>query len=226
MSGVIAQALRGWVTDLRWPPLRYWVALVLLSVEVVFLEKASSITAGGIAGLSLPIAHWLSVPVALVILAIKCLILLVVLRWGGRNLALWTAVASVFSSALMWLLELVPWQPQWTPWTAMPVLLLTSGSSISLLWNAGYSSGGYAALAQLLRVKQGVPVSATMFTLNLLGLCLMYLAFGVLSGTLSVIMCLLHGPLSGVWLRIWGRLLPPVPGAVPAGSGKAGGTGP
>jgi uncharacterized membrane-anchored protein YitT (DUF2179 family) len=201
---------RGADTRLQLPPLRYWVALVLLAVEVALIEKPARITSGGVSALALPLAHWLGWRVGTLSLLLKAAILVFVLRWGGRRVALWTAVGAFVSSALIWLLEQLPWQPQWSPWIAAPVLLICADAAMALLWNAGYSTGGYAAISQVLLLRRGVPVGLSMFFLNGIGLAFIYLAFGLWSGTFSVVVSLLHGPGAALWLRIWARLLPPV----------------
>jgi hypothetical protein len=204
-------------TPLQLPPLRYWLALVLLAVEVALIEKPARVTSGGVSALALPLAHWLGWRVGTLSLLLKAAILLIVLRWGGRRVALWTAVGAFFSSALIWLLEQLPWQPQWSPWLAAPVLLICADAAMALLWNAGYSTGGYAAISQVLFLRRGVPVGLSMLLLNSVGLGFVYLAFGLRSGTLSVVVSLLHGPGAALWLRVWARLLPPVGG----GAGSA-----
>jgi uncharacterized membrane-anchored protein YitT (DUF2179 family) len=203
---------------LQLPPLRYWVALMLLAMEVALIEKPARITSGGISALALPLSYWLVLRVGTLTLILKSLVLLIVLRWGGRQVALWTAVGTFVSSAIIWLLEQLPWQPQWSPWVAAPVLLICADASMALLWNAGYSTGGYAAISQVLWLRRRVPVGLSMSVLNFIGLGFIYLAFGLWSGTFSVIVSLLHGPGAGLWFRIWGRLLPPVGAAAAAGA--------
>lgn len=197
------------------PPARYWLAVAVQAAEIRFLEKASAVSSGGLTGIGIALAHFLGVPVGAVTLVARGLILFAVWKALGRRVALWSLVAGFASSVLLWAFELLPFHPL-PLFLAFPLILVFSYLPSSLLLSIGYSTGGFSAVAQLLeRVR--IPVGATMFGLNVVSLALMTLAYGRLSGLLSLAATLLAGVESQFWLNLF-RRYPPLASARPDGS--------
>jgi uncharacterized membrane-anchored protein YitT (DUF2179 family) len=193
----------------RWPPARYWVAIVLLAAETRFLEKASHVSSGGLSGVALALDRWTGLPVGILTLLLKLVVLALVWRLGGRRALFWTFVAAVGGGLLTYAFEQITFRPLPLAY-AVPAILVFSYFPSSLLISCGYSSGGFSALAQLLE-RWRVPVGVTLSALNGLSLLLMYLAFGRLSGALSLLATLLSGLDSQFWVYTLRRLFPAPP---------------
>lgn len=189
------------------PPLRYWVGCVTMALEVALLEKAASISGGGVSGLAIAIAHWLPWPVGAIILIIKLSLLGLAFWHGGGKLTAWTGVAVLVSAGCTWLFELVRLPFQWPPLVAFVLVLLVSYGPPTLIMHGGYSGGGYATLAQVLFERRRVPVGLTFLLCNAITLTALYLAFGAVSSALSMVATLLSGPLSQAWWWLWCRWL-------------------
>jgi uncharacterized membrane-anchored protein YitT (DUF2179 family) len=194
------------------PPARYWIAILLQAVEIRFLEKASAVSSGGLTGISIGLAHLLGVPVGAVTLVARAAILLVVWRSIGQRAALGSLLAGFASSACLWACELVPFHP--LPMVlAFPLILVLSYLPSSLLLSIGYSFGGFSAVAQVLE-RLRIPVGVTIFGMNGLSLLLMTIAYGRVSGLLSLVATLLGGLGSQLWLNLFRRYPPPTPAHV------------
>lgn len=188
------------------PPFRYWLGLVLLSLETRFLEKASHISAGGMGGIAIALNHWSGLPVGLLTLLLKIAILAILWRVSGGRVLFWTLVAAVLSGLFTWWMETVPFTPPPVPISFVAILLFGYFPS-SLLLSSGHSSGGFSALAQML-ARYGIPVGISLFTLNGLSLLLMDLAYGHLSGILSLVATLASSLATDLWLYLLRRFLP------------------
>jgi len=189
------------------PPLRFFLSSLFLACELRFLEKASAVSSGGASGLSLALCHWTGLPLALWTYAVKIVILLVVWRFLGRRQLLWTFVSATLASVLIYLAELVPFSPLPLP-LAFPLILIFSYMPSALLISCGYSSGGFSSIALILE-QRGVPTWVTFSAMNGISLLAMFLAYGTVSGALSLVATLLGGFSNGLWLRSLRRWLPP-----------------
>jgi uncharacterized membrane-anchored protein YitT (DUF2179 family) len=190
------------------PPARWWIGVVLLAANVAFLEKPSHVSSGGVSALALPVSAWSGLRVGTITIALKLLCLLVVALWGGRRVAFWTGAGAILSGALTWLFELVPFSPSISPWIAAPLLLVSADVAMAMLWSAGYSTGGYAAVSQVLKARRRVPIALSMFLLNAFGVVAMFAAFGASAGALTIAISLVHGPSAALWLRLLERHFP------------------
>ena len=199
------------IANVRWPPLRFWISSLCLALELRFLEKASSISSGGASGVSLALYHWTHLPLGFWTFAVKILILVLVWRVQGSRQLLWTVVSASLGSVLIYLAELVPFQPLPLP-LALPLILLFSYLPSALLLSCGYSSGGFSSIALILE-KRGVPTAVTFSGLNALSLLLMFLAYGRVSGLLSLIAMLFAGASNWIWLTLFRRYLRRIPAA-------------
>lgn len=193
----------------RIPPFRFWLSSLFLAGELRFLEKASSISSGGAAGVSLALYHWTHLPLGFWTFAVKILILLLVWRVQGGRQLLWTAVSATFGSIMIYLAEMVPFHPLPLP-IAFPMILLFSYMPSALLLSCGYSSGGFSSIALILE-KKGLPTAATFTGLNAISLLLMFLAYGRVSGLLSLLAMLFAGASNWIWLTLFRRYLPELP---------------
>jgi uncharacterized membrane-anchored protein YitT (DUF2179 family) len=195
--------------DVRWPPLRFWLSSLFLAGELRFLEKASSISSGGASGVSLALYHWTHLPLGLWTFVVKILILVLVWRVQGRRQLLWTVVSATLGSVMIFLAELVPFQPLPLP-IAFPMILLFSYMPSALLLSCGYSSGGFSSIALILEQK-GLPTAVTFTALNAISLLLMFLAYGRVSGLLSLVAMLFAGASNWIWLSLFRRYLRHLP---------------
>lgn len=201
------------------PPLRFWVGCLLMAAEIALVEKPSTITAGGVSGLAVALAHWLPLDVGPITLAVKFSFLTLAYWHGGRQLALWTGVAILVSGGATWLLELVPLSFQWPPLLACAVVFVFAYSGPVLIVHGGYSGGGFVALAQVLHDRWSVPYGVTIFATNALTLTMIYVAYGSTAGLLSLVATLASGPVAQVWWYVWRRTLgAPAPTAGSAGT--------
>lgn len=202
----------------RWPPLRFWLSSAALACELRFLEKASSISSGGASGVSLALYHWTQLPLGFWTFVVKILILVLVWRVQGKRQLLWTIVSATLGSLLIYLAELVPFQPL-PLLIAFPMILLFSYMPSALLLSCGYSSGGFSSIALILE-KKGLPTAVTFTGLNAISLLLMFLAYGKVSGLLSLAAMLFAGASNWIWLTLFRKYLRQVP-AAPAGGAAA-----
>ncbi len=193
----------------RRPPLRFWISSAALACELRFLEKASSISSGGASRVSLALFHWTQLPLGFWSFVVKALILVFVWRVQGRRQLLWTIVSATFGSLLIYLAELVPFQPLPLP-IAFPMILLFSYMPSALLLSCGYSSGGFSSIALILE-RKGVPTAVTFTGLNAVSLLLMFLAYGRVSGVLSLAAMLFAGASNWIWLTLFRKYLRGVP---------------
>ena len=194
------------------PPLRFWISSFCLAGELRFLEKASAISSGGASGVSLALYHWTGLPLGFWTFVVKILILVLVWRVLGRRQLLWTVVSATLGSLLIFLAELVPFHPL-PLYLAFPMILLFSYLPSALLLSCGYSSGCFSSIALILE-KRGVPTAATFSALNALSLVLMFLAYGKVSGILSLAAMLFAGASNWIWLTLFRKYLrhfPPAP---------------
>jgi uncharacterized membrane-anchored protein YitT (DUF2179 family) len=73
--------------------------------------------------------------------------------------------------------------------------------------HSGYSGGGYATFAQVLRERAQVPVGITIGVANGITLVMIYLAFGAVSGLFSLLAIVASGPMTQFWWAVWRRSL-------------------
>jgi uncharacterized membrane-anchored protein YitT (DUF2179 family) len=154
---------------------------------------------------SLALYHWTHLPLGFWTFVVKILILLLVWRVQGRRQLLWTVVSATFGSLMIYLAECVPFQPLPLP-IAFPAILLFSYMPSALLLSCGYSSGGFSSIALILE-KRGVPTAVTFTSLNAISLILMFLAYGQVSGLLSLVAMLFAGASNWIWLTLFRRYL-------------------
>lgn len=188
------------------PPLRFWVSSLFLAAELRFLEKASGISSGGASGMSLALFRWTHIPLGFWSLVVKSAILVLVWRVQGRRQLLWTFTSAGLSSLLIYVFELVPFRSLPLP-LAFPLILLFSYLPSALLLSSGYSSGGFSSIALILE-RRGIPTALTFSGLNAISLLLMFLAYGRISGLLSLGATLFAGVSNWLWLSLFRKYLP------------------
>ena len=156
--------------------------------------------------MSLALVHWTHLPLGLWSFIVKVGILALVWRVQGGRQLLWTTVSATLGSILIYLAELVPFHAL-PLWLAFPLILLFSYMPSGLLLSCGYSSGGFSSIALILE-RKGVPTGVTFSGLNALSLLLMFLAYGRVSGLLSLAATLFAGASNWIWLTLFRRYLP------------------
>lgn len=187
------------------PPVRFFIGSVLLAAVIVFLEKASGISSGGVGGLGIALSHFTGLSIALINTLLKCSIFLFVFWQGGTHLGVWTIISTLISGFFMWVFELMP-QPELSKITAFVLILLFSYFPAGLLLSKGYSTGGFSAVAQVLFERYKIPLWLSMLLFNCLPIVSMYLSYGLLSGSLTLIATLWAGFSTDLWTRIINRI--------------------
>lgn len=184
------------------PPIRFYVGIVLYAMMVVYLEKAAHISSGGVSGLSISAAHFLHVGVWLTNAGIKFLIFASIGLFAGRRTALWTMVAAVLSALCMALFEIIPLPFVWPTWLAFVLIVTVSYFPIGLMLSKGYSTGGFTAIAQAVSDRFRIPLWATITALNTFSILAMGVAFGKVSGVLTLVATAWGGFSIHLWTRI------------------------
>ncbi len=189
------------------PPARFFVGSVLYAAMVVYLEKAAHISSGGVSGLSISAAHFLHVGVWLTNVSIKFVLFAAIGLLAGRRTALWTMVSATISALFMSLFEALPLPFVWPTWLAFLLIVTVSYFPIGLLLSRGYSTGGFSGIAQAFQERMRIPLWATMTVLNGVSVAAMYLAFGNVSGILTLVATAWGGFSIHLWTRLVQRML-------------------
>jgi uncharacterized membrane-anchored protein YitT (DUF2179 family) len=189
------------------PPVRYFVGAMLLAVVVVYLEKASHISSGGVGGLSIALSQVFGISVGIANMLIKGVIFAVVFWGGGMHMGVWTIISTLISGVCMWLLEMMPLPFVWNPWIAFVCIMLFSASPMGLMLSKGYSTGGFSSIAQVLWTTKKVPLWMTILVLNSSSIVSMYISYGALAGMLTLFATLWSGFSTELWTRWFARWL-------------------
>ena len=189
------------------PPKRFFVGSILYAAMVVYLEKAAHISSGGVSGLSISAAHFLHIGVWLTNVSIKFILFAAIGLLAGRRTALWTMVSATISALFMMLFETLPLPFVWPTWLAFLLIVTVSYLPIGLLLSKGYSTGGFSGIAQVFLVRRRIPLWATMTVLNGVSVAAMYLAYGKMSGVLTLVATVWGGFSIHLWTRLVQRVL-------------------
>ncbi len=197
------------------PPFRYYVGCILIGAEIVLVENASHIASGGVGGLSIGVNAWIPLGVGVLNLLVKAVLFCIVWYATGRHMATWTAVSALLVGGSAWAFEWVRLPFHWPLWLAFAVIVTVGYLPTGLVMSRGYSSGGFSALAQVLRSQHNVPIWITMTALNGVSIILMALAYGNLAGILTLLATLWQGPAIELWTRWVRKVLDGSPTAIP-----------
>jgi len=189
------------------PPKRFFIGSVLYAAMVVYLEKAAHISSGGVSGLSISAAHFLHIGVWLTNVSIKFVLFAAIGLLAGRRTALWTVVSATISTLFMILFEALPLPFVWPTWLAFLLIVTVSYCPIGLLLSKGYSTGGFSAIAQAFLESRRIPLWATITAFNIVSVAAMYLAFGKMSGVLTLVATAWGGFSIHLWTRLVQRVL-------------------
>ena len=168
---------------------------------VIYIENASHISAGGVSALSIGIAYLSHLPVGLMNLAIKLAIFALIAAVSGRRTAAWTMVSAVLSALCMGVFAHYPLPFVWPKWLAFLVIVTVAYLPVGLIMSKGYSTGGFSAIAQAFWQRRGIPLWVTMTLMNGVAILVMGVAFGKLSGILTLIATLWGGFSIQLWTR-------------------------
>jgi len=186
--------------------MRYYFGCVLCGAVIVFVEKASHISSGGIGGLSIAFNHFSHISVGVINIILKLAIFGIVALVGGRRVAMWTVVSTFLMGLSIWVFEFIPFPIIWPQWLAFLVLVTIGQSPTGLLISKGYSTGGFSSIAQVFSQSRRVPIWLTMLLLNGVVVLAMYAAFGRVSGLLTLFATIWQGfsiQLWTKWIRQW-----------------------
>ncbi len=172
---------------------------------VIYIENASHISAGGVSALSIGIAYLSHLPVGIMNLAIKLAIFALIAAVSGRRTAVWTMVSAVLSALCMGVFAHYPLPFVWPKWLAFLVIVTVAYLPVGLIMSKGYSTGGFSAIAQAFWQRRGIPLWVTMTLMNGVAILVMGVAFGKISGILTLIATLWGGVSIQLWTR-WASL--------------------
>lgn len=188
-----------------WPPFRYYVACLLVAAVIVYIEKATHITAGGVGGLAIAVNGFSDLSVGVLSIAIKFILFGVVYWLGGLRTTIWTIVSALLIGAFVTIFELLPLPYTLPVWLAFVLLLTVAYFPTGLLLANGYSTGGFTSIAQVLSQKHHIPIWLTMLVGNGGIVVLMLIAFGHVSGLLTLIATLWQGTSIQLWTKLCKR---------------------
>ncbi len=165
-------------------------ALYALAVTMFILP--CGLATGGSTGIALTVHHWLNIPVADFVLIFNIITFILGFLTLGKAFALSTALSTFFYPIILKLLQQIPFLQNLTTDVVLGTLLggLMLGCAIGIVISAGSSTGGVDFFPILLNKKFRLPISATIYTLDVF-ILLAQLSFSnperILYGVLLVI---------------------------------------
>jgi len=192
----------------RWPPIRFYVGCVLVAAVIVFVEKNARITAGGVGGLAIALYGLTGVSVGVLNILIKLVLFAFVYFIGGARTAVWTIVSTLLIGVCIILFEQWHLPYQMPAWLAFLILVTVAYFPTGILLAVGYSTGGFTSIAQIMLRKYRAPIWVTMLVFNVGVILLMAIAFGGVSGGLSLLATLWQGTAIHFWTQVCKRLFP------------------
>ena len=177
---------------------RYWAILnfgvLLLAVNMYLFSAPNNFALGGMGGLSIVLAKyitpqvgWLTQPVILAIL--NGVLLVVGLIFLGKSMTLKTIYCTVAYSLEVYLLDLIPLV---RPLTHEPVLelvyaVMLAGAAHAIVFNCRASTGGTDIIALIIKKFSKLNVAPALLAADFLIACLSFWTFGPTIGLLSVL---------------------------------------
>lgn len=149
------------------------VGNVLMSIGVGAFILPAGLMIGGATGIGLIISHYWGIPVSSLVAVYNAVMFLIGAVFLGKHFAATTLISSFLFPFLLGQIEAVVQSPL-TSDLLLSVILggVLSGLGIGIVIRAGSSTGGNDIPMLLLNKKLGVPISAAMYSLDFIILCL------------------------------------------------------
>lgn len=176
----------------------YWlllnVGLMMMSLGVHFFEVPNNFAIGGVGGISVVLAqyitphvHWLNQPVIMAIINVFLLILGFIIL--GKGVGIKTLICTLIYTAEVYLLDLV--NPIEAPLTADPLLELAFavfliGGGSAIIFNCRASSGGSDIIALIIKKFTKADIGVSVLIAEFLIACLAF-TYGVDIGLYSLL---------------------------------------
>ena len=177
---------------------RYWAVLnfgvLLLAVSMYLFNAPNNFALGGMGGLSIVLAKyitpqvsWLTQPVILGIL--NGVLLVIGLIFLGKSMTLKTIYCTLIYSLEVYLLDFIPLQ---RPMTQEPLLelvyaVILSGAAHAIVFNCRASTGGTDIIALIIKKFSKMNIAPALLAADFLIACLSFWTFGPMIGLLSVL---------------------------------------
>ena len=149
------------------------VGNVLMSIGVGAFILPAGLMIGGATGIGLIVSHYWGIPVSSLVAVYNAVMFLIGAVFLGKHFAATTLISSFLFPFLLGQIEAVVQSPL-TSDLLLSVILggVLSGLGIGIIIRAGSSTGGNDIPMLLLNKKLGVPISAAMYSLDFIILCL------------------------------------------------------
>lgn len=149
------------------------VGNVLMSIGVGAFILPAGLMIGGATGIGLIVSHYWGIPVSSLVAVYNAVMFLIGAVFLGKHFAATTLISSFLFPFLLGQIEAVVQSPL-TSDLLLSVILggVLSGLGIGIVIRAGSSTGGNDIPMLLLNKKLGVPISAAMYSLDFIILCL------------------------------------------------------
>ena len=181
----------------------YWAVLnfgiLIMSVGVYVFEAPNQFVMGGVSGLSILLAHfitplvgWLTQPI--ILLALNVLLLLIGFIFLGRGVTFKTIYCSLMYSLEVWLMSIIfPMDGPLTDATLLEAVysVLTIGLGCAIMFHCGASSGGSDIIALIVKKYTNLNIGNAVIASDLVVSGLAFF-FGAESGLLSILGLLLR----------------------------------
>ena len=149
------------------------VGNVLMSIGVGAFILPAGLMIGGATGIGLIVSHYWGIPVSSLVAVYNAVMFLIGAVFLGKHFAATPLISSFLFPFLLGQIEAVVQSPL-TSDLLLSVILggVLSGLGIGIVIRAGSSTGGNDIPMLLLNKKLGVPISAAMYSLDFIILCL------------------------------------------------------
>ncbi|GAJ25527.1 hypothetical protein JCM15457_394 [Liquorilactobacillus sucicola DSM 21376 = JCM 15457] len=155
---------------------------------LVKVNIANSLAEGGITGITLIIRYWLHIDPAYSTLIINVPLIIIALRYLGKNALVYTVHGTISLSFFIWLWQRVPVTINISHDMFIAGLLagFFGGVGSGLIYRFGGTTGGTDIVARIFEKKRGVAMGKTLLALDcvVLGLSLSYISIRQMMYTL------------------------------------------
>jgi uncharacterized membrane-anchored protein YitT (DUF2179 family) len=158
-----------------------WIALgaLILAIGVVGFLTPNKIATGGTAGLAIIFYHLMQIPMGILLFLINLPLLLVSVKYLGKNFALRTVVAIVFTSIFIDVLNEVWVLGSLSDHTMLATIYggLLSGLGIGFIFKGDASAGGGTIIARIVSSKTTIKPGDIILAIDIIVVVLAALVF-------------------------------------------------
>ncbi len=177
---------------------RYWALLnfgvLLLSVSMYMFNEPNHFALGGMGGLSIVLAKYITPAISFltqpVLLAILNGILLVLgLIFLGKDMTVKTIYCTIAYSLEVYLFSFIPLERPLTnePFLELVYAIILSGAAHAIVFNCRASTGGSDIIALIIKKYSKMNIAPALLAADFLIACLSFWTFGPLIGLFSVL---------------------------------------